>query len=367
MNIVLDASVLELPPTGIAKVTAGLSHASLARDPELTITAVHRRPLRQTFTGRCTSRTPGRWLPSGVWRSLVLPRVMRRADVTWFPWNGNVPKLHPAVTVVSIIHDVLPLIIPDYFASTRDEEQYRFRIQRDLDRSHLVFTDSSYSQQQILSQFRVSREPIVIRFGPTITPLKEPLRPAEMHGVRPFFVYVGGYDRRKGIEGLVSLFCRLHEENRLSSRLILTGTPNYFSDSFREQVKIGVAKGIVEEAGYVDEATLASLFHQALALVYPSKYEGFGLPPLEAMTAGCPVITTRQTSLPEVCGDAAVYIDPDDMVGFAEALITLERDPDARKRAHEKGLRQAATFSWDEAATTFLQTIHSTVQKRGRP
>jgi glycosyltransferase involved in cell wall biosynthesis len=302
MNIVLDASVLELPPTGIAKVTAGLSHACLARDPQLTITAVHRRPLRQTVSGRFTSRTPGRWLPSGAWRSLVLPRVMRRANVGWFPWNGNVPGLHPAVTVVSIIHDVLPLIIPDFFASTGDEKQYRFRVQRDLDRSHVVFTDSNYSRQQIISQFRVSCEPIVIRFGPTITPVKEPLHATGKHGALPFFVYVGGYDRRKGIEGLVRLFINLHEEGRLSSRLLLTGTPHHFSELFRDLVKVGVEKGVVEELGYVDESTLADLLRRAVALVYPSKYEGFGLPPLEAMTAGCPVVTTRETSLPEVCG-----------------------------------------------------------------
>jgi glycosyltransferase involved in cell wall biosynthesis len=120
----------------------------------------------------------------------------------------------------------------------------------------------------------------------------------------------------------------------------------------------------VEERGYVDEPTLAQLFQQARALVYPSKYEGFGLPPLEAMTAGCPVITTRETSLPEVCGEAAVYVDPDDHRAFAEAIMAIETDPLLRERLRTAGSAQASTFTWGEAAATFLGALHSALQQR---
>jgi glycosyltransferase involved in cell wall biosynthesis len=363
MNIALDASVLELPPTGIAKVTAGLSHACLARDPQLTIDAFHRRPLRLTFQGRITVHPVGRWVPPRYWRSLVLPRAVRNADVAWFPWNGNVPRMKATGIVASTIHDVLPLIIPGYFRSAQDEVQYRARVQQDLDRSDVVFTDSIYSRQQIVTQFRASREPVVIKFGPTMTPVPSSAA-AEHSDGKPFFVYVGGYDRRKGIEGLVRLFLGLHAEGRIASRLILTGTPNYFSDAFRDLVKEAVARGAVEERGYVDEPTLAQLFHRARALVYPSKYEGFGLPPLEAMTAGCPVITTRETSLPEVCGEAAVYVDPDDHRAFAEAIMAIETDPLLRERLRTAGSAQASTFTWEGAAATFLGALHIALQQR---
>ncbi len=361
MNIALDASVLELPPTGIAKVTAGLSHACLAHDPGLTIDAFHRRPLRLAFQGRITARPVGRWIPYPSWRSLVLPRAVRHADVAWFPWNGNVPRLRTKGIVASTIHDVLPLIIPGYFRAPGDEERYRARVQQDLDRSDVVFTDSVYSRQQIVTQFRATREPVVIRFGPTMTPLAPDAR-AATPDEPPYFVYVGGYDRRKGIEGLVRLFLALHAEGRITSRLILTGTPQYFSGTFRAAVAEAVARGAVEERGYVDEPTLARLFHHARALVYPSLYEGFGLPPLEAMTAGCPVITTRATSLPEVCGDAAMYVDPDDTRGFAEAIVAVETDAHLRERLRTAGSAQAATFTWEDAASTFLGALHATMQ-----
>jgi alpha-1,3-rhamnosyl/mannosyltransferase len=289
---------------------------------------------------------------------------MRLANVAWFPWNGHVPRMKHAGIVASTIHDVLPLIIPGYFREPQAEELYRARVQQDLDRSDVVFTDSVYSQQQIVTQFHTSREPVVIKFGPTMTPVSPPATEVTPED-KPFFVYVGGYDRRKGIEGLVRLFLELHTEGRIASRLILTGTPHYFSDAFRDVVRDAAARGAVEERGYVDEPTLAHLLQGARALVYPSKYEGFGLPPLEAMTAGCPVITTRETSLPEVCGNAALYVDPDDRHAFAEAVMAIDTDPLLRERLRASGFAQAATFTWEDAAATFLGALHIELQKRG--
>lgn len=363
MEIALDASVLELPPTGIAKVTAGLAHAALARDPQLTVRALHQRPLRLQLQGRIHPSAPAAWMPRFPWRSFVLPRVMRHADVAWFPWNGDVPRMRTHGIIASTIHDVLPLIIPGYFRGARDEEAYRLRIQRTLDRSDVIFTDSEYSRQQIVTRFHAAHDPVVIRFGPTMT-----IAPADGGNApeQPYFVYVGGYDRRKGIEQLVRTFDGLHRDGAVAARLILTGTPNYFSEAFRAQVKDAVAHGAVEERGYVDEPTLARLFRHAHALIYPSKYEGFGLPPLEAMTAGCPVITTRATSLPEVCGDAAVYVDPDNSREFAEAIVAVGTDALLRERLRAAGSAQAATFTWEDAATTFLGALHTALQGRSR-
>ena len=112
----------------------------------------------------------------------------------------------------------------------------------------------------------------------------------------------------------------------MAARLVLAGEPHYFSADFRSMVERGRSAGWLEELGYVSDAELAALYGRALALAYPSKYEGFGLPPLEAMVLGCPVITTRGTSLPEVCGDAAVYVDPDDPASLARAVTAVAAD-----------------------------------------
>ena len=146
--------------------------------------------------------------------------------------------------------------------------------------------------------------------------------------------------------------------------MVLTGTPRYYSDAFRTLINTGKELGIVREAGYVDEHMLVDLLRRALALVYPSRFEGFGLPPLEAMTAGCPVITTRHTSLPEVCGDAVLYVEPDDHAEFGNALIAVEQNAGLREDLRARGYKQSKTFSWDHAATMFLDAITKTVEGR---
>lgn len=363
MHLLLDAAVFEFPPTGIAKVTAGLAAACLAQDPELSITALHRRPLAQAFPSAIRAKSFGRHLPYRMWRSLAFRAATKTIPVAWFPWNGDVPALSPRVTVVSILHDVLPLILPDHFTSPEQETAYRQRVQRDIDRTHLLFTDSDYSRQQILSHFRVKREPHVLRFGPTLHPPTQHTTPPATYA-SPYFLYVGGYDKRKGIEHLLRVFLALHKEQRITSRLILTGSKRHVSEDLRALIESGIAMRVVEETGYVDEGTLSDLYHHALALVYPSIYEGFGLPPLEAMAAGCPVITTRGTSLPEVCENAALYIDPEDSPSFRDALVTLEHNTQIREELRQKGLRRAATFSWEAAATQFLDALRAVVRQR---
>lgn len=364
-RLILDAVVFQFPPTGIAKVTAGLCAACIDSDPTLGITALHRRPLTPVLPSSIQTSAWGRLLPYRIWRTAAFRHATRTTPVVLFPWNGDVPRLPSTVTSVTIIHDVLPLIIPNHFRSRKDEQTYRQRVQRDIDRSHLLCTDSAYSRQQILANFRVHQEPRVLRFGPTLhRTTSEP--PPASGSVQPFFLYLGGYDPRKGIEQLLTVFLGLHREKRLASRLVLTGTRRYYSESFRALVAKGRDSGVVEERGYVDDDTVLDLLHGARALVYPSKFEGFGLPPLEAMTAGCPVITTRHTSLPEVCGDAVLYIDPDNPQEFGRALQEIENNEGLRQDLRARGLRQARMFTWEEGAEIFLSALQDTVRQRGR-
>jgi glycosyltransferase involved in cell wall biosynthesis len=363
MDVLLDAVVFEIPSTGIGKVTAGLCGACLDRQHTLTVTALHRRPLRHVFPEAVHSLAVGRFLPYRVWRPIAFRWATRKIPLAYFPWNGDVPELHPRVTVVSNIHDVLPLIIPGFFPTPAAEAAFRRRVQRDIDRTHLLFTDSDFSRRQLCANFTVRTEPIVMRFGPTTAArhVHSATPPAEE---RPYFLYVGGYDPRKGIETLLRVFLDMHREHRLSARLILTGTPKYFSTALRNLIRNGKEQGIIEEAGYVDEPTLADLYVRALALVYPSKFEGFGLPPIEAMTVGCPVVTTRHTSLPEVCGDAVLYIEPDDHAEFGNTLVAVEQNADLREDLRARGYQQSKTFSWDQAATVFLDAVSRTVRER---
>jgi glycosyltransferase involved in cell wall biosynthesis len=363
MRLLSDATVLEYPATGVAKVTLGLYTACRRQDPSLEIVAVHRRPLSTPLPPGIRSSQWGRFLPPALWRRLHLPAAARRNRhaVMHFPWNGSVPPLNRSAIVLTTLHDVLPLIIPGYFRDPAAERQYRKERQQDIARTDLLLTDSEFSKREIVRNFRVRREPVVIPFGPTLHAGPPPSGPVGHSG---YFLYVGGYNPRKGLQELLAAFLGLFREQKLRSTLILTGSKLHVSDTFRRLVDEGVGMGAVEERGYVSDDVLASLYANAVALVYPSQYEGFGLPPLEAMALGCPVITTQCTSLPEVCGDAAYYIDPADPASIGTSLVEFETKPELRALFTARGRKQAALFTWEKAAVTFLSALEHTIQAR---
>jgi glycosyltransferase involved in cell wall biosynthesis len=362
MRLLFDATVLEYPATGVAKVTLGLYTACRKQMPSLDIVALHRRPLTAPLPSGIRSSQWGSFLPPTLWRRLHLPAATMGQEypIIHFPWNGRVPPLRRSATVVTTLHDVLPLIIPGHFSDASAEKKYRDERQTDISRTDLLLTDSDYSKREIQKNFTVRREPVVIPFGPTIGANEI----ASSTGQANYFLYVGGYDPRKGLPQLLKAFLDLHREGKLHAKLILTGSKLHVSETFQQLVSDGVQMGIVEERGYVPDAMLASLYANALALVYPSRYEGFGLPPLEAMTLGCPVITTRCTSLPEVCGDAAYYVDPDSTSSIGQSLLDLETNDALRANLSSMGRQQAAGFSWERAAQIFLAALERTIQER---
>lgn len=353
MNVLLDATVFEIPCGGIARATIGLYEAARGLDPSISIVALHRKPLATALPPGWRTLRGATALPLRVWRAVAFPLYARAtgADIVHFPWNGNVPRMRTRATPIMTLHDVLPLEIPGYFADAAARDAYRAQKARDLRRARLCITDSDYSRARIRSEFPGS-DPVTIRLSTGLP------RPAEhpLH-TGPYFLYAGGYDPRKGLVGLLRVFLRLHEEGRIRAPLVLTGHRSYFSSEFRDAVERGVSTGRILEAGHVSDADLSTWMRHALALLYPSRYEGFGLPPLEAMSLGCPVVTTRHTSLPEVCGNAAVYAEPDDDATWADAILRLEQDPQHRDALRAAGLAQAATFSWEDAARRFLSEI----------
>ena len=356
MKFLFDATVMQQPATGVAKATLGLYNACFKQMSDIEVIALHRRKLHQPLPSYFRSTQYDQYLPDVLWRGISIPKYIYKYKPTFvhFPWNGNVPKIYTNTFVITTIHDVLPLIIPKYFKTKKAEEIYRKRVQTDINRSDLLITVSEFSKKELINNFQMEKEPLVLYHGPTIK--KGHVFESESES-NNYFLYVGGYDSRKGIEELVKIFIKLHSQKRLSSKLVLTGHKIYFSRELKNLIDKGRSLGIIHEKGYVSDEMLAILYSGAKALVYPSKYEGFGLPPLDAMALGCPVITTRYTSIPEVCGDSAFYIEPDNEKNFAEGLIALENDSDLCKRLQTNGIKQVNFFSWDKSAKIFCKNL----------
>lgn len=366
MNIIFDAKDFTTRPRGIVKVTLCLYQACLELMPELRITGLSRKPLAISLPAPIDHLILKPNMHRTAWRFLMFNAYLAShpCSVVHFPSNGFIPRLLTRQNVVMTLHDVIQLTIPNFFANSLGEYRFRKRCQNDINRSRLIFTDSEFSKKEILKNFSVPTEPIVMYDAPSLLPDAHEGAP-DVRARGDYFLYSGTYDKRKGLDALIRIFSGLFRERKITGQLVVTGERSYHSEQFKNDMQAAVAAGAVQELGYVSDEELLHLMRGAKALIYPSKYEGFGLPPVDAMNAGCPVITTPFTCLPEVCGDGALYADPDNEKEFGDAILAVSGSESLRKELILKGKKQAGKYSWNRSASVFLE--HVLRQQRGKP
>jgi glycosyltransferase involved in cell wall biosynthesis len=264
----------------------------------------------------------------------------------------NLCMLGPLVTrrQVLVVHDATVRALPENF-SARFRAVYRFLLPRLCRRADLVVTVSEFSRREIGRWYGadVAAMPVCFEGGDHIkaVPADESvIDRLDLKG-RNFFLGVGVDSANKNIKTVVKAF----QQAKLNdAMLVLTGArdPKVFG-----HLNIAAGDG-VRAVGFVSDAELRALYEHALALVFPSYYEGFGLPPLEAMTCGCPVIISEQPALMEVCGDAALTCQADDTLAIMRHMRMLATDPALRERLAKAGRARAKRFTWESAARSLL-------------
>ena len=369
----VDATVCERPFSGIAKYVFSLYGACRTIDPQAAYRFFRTRRLERPPADGIVECGPNwRMLPdrgkvTQLGRRLHFDSCCRRysPDFVHFPHNGNVITPSTRSKILVTVHDVLPLEIPGYFRRESDLDAYLTRMQRDLSAADLVFTCSQHSREMLVANFRVPREPVVVHYASTLSEsdVSEGGVPVP-RAPQGYFLYVGGYHPRKGIEKLVEVHSELYTTGRLRKKLVLVGEVRYYSAELRSLIDNATTAGSLVQLGYVSDKELVWLLKNATAMVYPSLYEGFGLPVLEAMHSGCPVMTTTGTALPEVSGDACSTFDPHDKEQFARTLVEMERNESRRVDLIRKGKERAAEFSWLRTARVFLSEIATVTQNR---
>lgn len=293
---------------------------------------------------------------------LTLSAELRKHPVDVLHVQFTAPPFCPCPVVVSI-HDLSFEHLPDTFRR-RSRTQLRLTVRHSAKRAAKILTLSEHTRSDIIDIYGI--EPSRIRAIPLAAPAhflpvadnRELQRVRHTYGIDgQYILSVGSIQPRKNLPRLVKAYASLrgkYDENELP-KLVLVGKCAWlYDETLRTLEQTGIAQSVIL-TGYVPESDLPALYSGALCFVYPSYFEGFGLPPLEAMKCGAPVIVGNRTSLPEVVGDAALTVDPYDETAIAGAIERLINDSDLRRELSVKGQSRAEEFDWRETARQTLQ------------
>ena len=352
MRIALDASLWDEPTTGIGLYTRELHRALTSLGAQV-----------ERWGARRTGEQPRRRSSRTRFFLDQVPKLLDRdvPDVFHAVSNFNLPlRKIDGVRLVLTVHDLIPLLLPDT-VSRAFRWQFRLWLARSLKVADAVVCVSQTTRTSLLQQFDVDPARVhtilngVDHVDRVAAPDRTTVQYLDALGLPPsFFLYAGALDARKNV-GLVLRACtRLKREGR-NPTLVLAGQRWFGSDAIERDITRAKEAGLdVRALGYLADPVFYALMKRAHVFVFPSRYEGFGLPPLEAMRLGVPAIVSTAGALPELCGDAALQVDPEDEGALAVQLARLLDDPTARARLAQRGKDRAAELTWEETARQVL-------------
>jgi glycosyltransferase involved in cell wall biosynthesis len=293
---------------------------------------------------------------------LAIDAARRRLDLVHH-WGGTAPRVRSVPAVVTI-HDIQVFHYPENFAPLK-RSWLRRSIPHAVRNSRQTIVPSDFVKRDLIATLGANPDRVTVipfgseaLFGDDVVGAE--LARRRFHLTEPFFFYPARTYPHKNHRLLIRAYGPLSDD----AQLILTGAAWRHDAEVKDEVVHAGLSGRVRHLGHVTRGELGGLYRAAAALVYPSRFEGFGGPVIEAMSVGCPVISSNETALPEVVSDAGILLDPDDEQGWAEAMRRMLQDHSWRKELSEKGLERAAKFSWKASADKLLSCYESAIGSR---
>jgi glycosyltransferase involved in cell wall biosynthesis len=363
MRIGIDARTVLSPKTGDRTYTLNLVRALARVDAENQYFLLLDRPAPEGLLPDAPNFyqvvMPAFW---GRWWTLVqLPLFASRNKLDVLHVQYLIPPVCPC-RVVTAIHDVSFAIMPETFP-LKDRVLLNLLIPFSASSASKVITLSESSRRDLMERFGVAPDKIAVTpcgVDETFQRVEEAQRIADVlqrYGIAlPFVLSVGLLQPRKNLSRVVEAFALLRERRpELPHRLAIVGRIGWGVEPLQQRVRELQLESVVPFAGYVADEDLPALYSAADLFVYPSLYEGFGIPPLEAMACGTPVVTSNVSSLPEVVGDAALSVNPLDVEAMASAMEKVLTDAALRQTLSERGLERARAFTWERMARLTIE------------
>ncbi|MBI3119349.1 MAG: glycosyltransferase family 4 protein [Candidatus Hydrogenedentes bacterium] len=287
----------------------------------------------------------------------LLPHQARNFDLVHYP--ASVGPLFPATNLVLTVHDLAVFRHPEWFTRGR-ALYYRAAITRGVRQARRIIADSRATAQELQELLDVPPDLIdIIPLG--VSPHFAPVPLERIEAIRrqyalpaDFFLFVGTFEPRKNLERLITAWDSVAA--CIPENLVLAGRRGWRDAPILEAIQRSPFRSRIHLPSHVPEHDLPALLSAARAFVWPSLYEGFGLPPLEAMACGTPVITSNTSSLPEITGDAALLVDPHEVDAIAQALRRVSANAALRDELRAKGLTRAAQFTWHHTGDLTLRS-----------
>ncbi len=361
MRIGIDARLSYHQPAGISRYTLYLSHAIAQLNQHDEFVIFQHRKHRTPLVEQANFRRSTLWAP--VHRSIeqiLLPLELFWQSLDLIHSTDFIPPLYSPIPAVITVHDLAFFHWPNFL--TKDSAAYYGQIDRAVRHAQQIIVPSENTKQDLIGILGTPDKKITVIYeaaNPSFAPL--PIEPARAAVVAKFkipakyILFVSTIEPRKNVNGLLHAYRYLRDKYNISDvGLVLAGGPGWLYEETMDLVKQLKLEEHTFFLGRVNDEELQQLYVGARCHVHPAHYEGFGLPPLEAMACGTPTIVSNISSLPEVVGDAALLVNPADNEEIAVAMHRLLTDDLLHAELREKGLQRAACFSWETAAQSTL-------------